>query len=81
MKWAAETRDMVNNMTQSERCFVHAFSQPNRGYQGKGKVGLPAGGLRVDVEHPGPAGRAGLEAVLRLGRPGPGQRAVPRRRR
>ena len=38
MKWAAETRDMINNMTQSERCFVHAFSQPNRGYQGHGKV-------------------------------------------
>lgn len=38
IKWAAETRDMVNNMTQSERCFVHAFSQPNRGYQGPGKV-------------------------------------------
>ena len=29
---------MINNMTQSERCFVHAFSQPNRGYQGPDKV-------------------------------------------
>ena len=29
---------MINNMTQSERCFVHAFTQPNRGYQGHGKV-------------------------------------------
>ena len=38
MKWAAETRDMINGMTQSERCFVHAFSQPNRGFQGHGKV-------------------------------------------
>jgi predicted TIM-barrel fold metal-dependent hydrolase len=38
VKWAAETRDMINNMTQSERCFVHAFTQPNRGYQGPGKV-------------------------------------------
>jgi uncharacterized protein len=38
MKWAAETRDMINNMTQSERCFVHAFSQPNRGYQGPDKA-------------------------------------------
>src|SRR5581483_10510443 len=37
-KWAAETRDMVNNMTQSERCFIHSFSQPNRGYQGPGKT-------------------------------------------
>jgi uncharacterized protein len=35
--WAAETRDMINNMTQSERCFVHAFSQPNRGWQGHDK--------------------------------------------
>jgi hypothetical protein len=34
IKWAAETRDMVNHMTQSERAFVHAFTQPNRGYQG-----------------------------------------------
>jgi predicted TIM-barrel fold metal-dependent hydrolase len=37
VKWAAETRDMINHMTQSERCFVHAFTQPNRGYQGPNK--------------------------------------------
>jgi hypothetical protein len=38
LRWAAETRDLVNHMTQSERCFVHAFTQPNRGYRGPDQV-------------------------------------------
>ena len=38
IKWAAETRDLVNQMTNSERCFVHAFTQPNRGFRGPGQT-------------------------------------------
>ena len=38
IKFAAETRDLVNHMTNSERCFVHAFSQPNRGFMGYGQT-------------------------------------------
>jgi len=38
IKFAAETRDLVNHMTNSERCFVHAFSQPNRGFMGHGQT-------------------------------------------
>ena len=37
-KYAAETRDLINAMSKSERCFIHAFSQPNRGFQGKGQT-------------------------------------------
>jgi hypothetical protein len=36
--WAAETRDLANHLSNSERCFVHAFSQPNRGYVGAGQT-------------------------------------------
>jgi uncharacterized protein len=36
--WAAETRDLANHLSQSERCFIHAYSQPNRGWQGPGKT-------------------------------------------
>lgn len=38
IKWAAETRDLANHLSQSERCFIHAFSQPNRGFQGRGET-------------------------------------------
>ncbi len=38
MKFATETRDMINGITHSERCFIHAFTQPNRGYMGPGQV-------------------------------------------
>jgi len=38
MKFATETRDMINGITHSERCFIHAFTQPNRGYMGEGVV-------------------------------------------
>jgi uncharacterized protein len=38
MKFATETRDLINSWSKSERCFIHAFTEPNRGYQGKGKV-------------------------------------------
>ena len=36
LSFATQTRDMVNHLTQSERCFIHAFSQPNRGWVAKG---------------------------------------------
>ena len=32
--YAAETRDLANAMSNSERCFIHAFSMPNRGWTG-----------------------------------------------
>jgi hypothetical protein len=35
---AAKTRDLANAMSKSERCFIHAFAQPNRGFQGKGQT-------------------------------------------
>ena len=37
-KYAAETRDLINTLSNSERCFIHAFSQPNRGFQGQGQT-------------------------------------------
>ncbi len=39
IKFAAETRDLANHLSGgTERCFVHAFTQPNRGYQGPNQV-------------------------------------------
>ncbi len=30
--YAKETVDLANHLSQSERCFMHAFAQPNRGF-------------------------------------------------
>ncbi|MGH8997962.1 MAG: hypothetical protein ACRDY7_01065 [Acidimicrobiia bacterium] len=39
IKFAAETRDLANSLAGgTERCFVHAFSQPNRGFMGPGQT-------------------------------------------
>ena len=39
IKFAADTRDLANTLSGgTQRCFVHAFTQPNRGYQGPDKV-------------------------------------------
>jgi uncharacterized protein len=32
--YAKETMDLANNLSQSQRCFIHAFAQPNRGFIG-----------------------------------------------
>lgn len=37
-KFAAETRDMANSLSNSERSFIHAFTMPNRGWQGHGQT-------------------------------------------
>ncbi|MEW6473926.1 MAG: hypothetical protein AB1679_16870 [Actinomycetota bacterium] len=37
VKFAAETRDLANALAGgTERCFIHTFSQPNRGFVGPG---------------------------------------------
>jgi uncharacterized protein len=38
MKFATETRDIINGLTRSERCLIHAFTQPNRGWVGPGQT-------------------------------------------
>ncbi len=40
LHYSAETRDMTNHLAQSERCFIHAFAQPNRGFIGRGRTPL-----------------------------------------
>jgi hypothetical protein len=30
--YAIETANLANHLSQSQRCFIHAFAQPNRGY-------------------------------------------------
>ena len=30
--YAIETAGLANHLSQSQRCFIHAFAQPNRGY-------------------------------------------------
>jgi uncharacterized protein len=32
--YASETADLANNLSGSQRCFIHAFAQPNRGFVG-----------------------------------------------
>lgn len=37
---AKETMDLANNLSGSQRCFIHAFAQPNRGFLGHGRKPL-----------------------------------------
>ncbi|MPZ64646.1 MAG: hypothetical protein GEU83_03715 [Pseudonocardiaceae bacterium] len=37
---AKETMDLANSLSGSQRCFIHAFAQPNRGFMGRDRKPL-----------------------------------------